>query len=102
MAHLLAERVEENTLMKPSIRCACSVFAIALAAVAARAGEVTVNLSALANEPWAYVGPNDFLIINETRFRPEPRTSEASRLRFHPALITTGPAPREQISAPAR
>jgi hypothetical protein len=45
-----------------------ALIAIAFAAVAARAGETPINLTALANEPWTYVGPNDFLIINGDTF----------------------------------
>jgi hypothetical protein len=33
-----------------------------------RAGEIPIDISALANEPWTYVGPNDFLIINGSTF----------------------------------
>ena len=55
--------------MKADSRLACSIIAIAFtAAASARAGEVTVDISGLANEPWTYVGPNDFLIINGSTF----------------------------------
>jgi hypothetical protein len=33
-----------------------------------RAGEIPIDISGLANEPWTYVGPNDFLIINGSTF----------------------------------
>ena len=55
--------------MKADSHLACSIIAIAFtAAASARAGEVTVDISGLANEPWTYVGPNDFLIINGSTF----------------------------------
>jgi hypothetical protein len=48
---------------------ACSIAVISLAAAASmRAGEIPIDLSALANEPWTYVGPDDFIIINGSTF----------------------------------
>jgi hypothetical protein len=48
--------------MKANSRIACSIIAIAFAAAAsAAAGEITIDISSLANKPWTYVGPNDFL-----------------------------------------
>ena len=52
----------------------CSRLATIIAAVAlsgapyVRAGEIPIDISGLANEPWTYVGPNDFLIINGSTF----------------------------------
>jgi hypothetical protein len=55
--------------MKANSRLACSIIAIAFtAAASARAGEIPIDISGLANEPWTYVGPNDFLIINGSTF----------------------------------
>jgi hypothetical protein len=54
--------------MKRNHRLAFSLIAIAFAAVTARAGEIPIDISSLANEPWTYVGPNDFLIINGDTF----------------------------------
>jgi len=54
--------------MNASFSLICSTIAIALAATTAQAGEVPIDISALANEPWTYVGPNDFLIINGSTF----------------------------------
>lgn len=48
------------------LRTGC-LLAIAFTA-AAQAGEIPIDLSSLANEPWTYVGPNDFLIINGSTF----------------------------------
>jgi len=45
-----------------------SLVAIAFTAAAAQAGETSVDLASLANEPWTFVGPNDFLIINGSTF----------------------------------
>src|SRR5580704_1703888 len=54
--------------MKRNHRLAFSLVAVAFAAVTARAGEIPIDISGLANEPWTYVGPNDFLIINGDTF----------------------------------
>lgn len=79
-----------------------SVIAIALAAAASmRAGEIPVDLSTLANEPWTYVGPNDFLIINGSTFPFGPRSSGAFRFRFQRARITTGLGPPRRTLNPA-
>jgi hypothetical protein len=53
--------------MHANLRVACALMAIAFAA-SARATEIPIDLSSLANEPWTYVGPNDFLIINGDTF----------------------------------
>jgi hypothetical protein len=52
--------------MKAKFRVACTLMAFA--AASARAAEIPIDLSSLANEPWTYVGPNDFLIINGDTF----------------------------------
>jgi hypothetical protein len=54
--------------MKAGLRFACSMSAIVLAGAALRAGEIPINLRSLANEPWTYVGPNDFVILNGSTF----------------------------------
>jgi hypothetical protein len=54
--------------MKTIFLLAGSLVSFALNAAAARGGLIPINLSALANEPWTYVGPNDFLIINGDTF----------------------------------
>src|ERR1035441_1505932 len=55
--------------MKANSRLVGSIIAIAFAAAAAaRAVEIPIDISGLANEPWTYVGPNDFLIINGSTF----------------------------------
>ena len=53
---------------KRSSRFAYALVAIALTAAAARAGQIPIDIGALANEPWTYVGPNDFIIINGDTF----------------------------------
>jgi hypothetical protein len=53
--------------MKTSPRFACSCIAIALAA-SVRAGEIPIDISALANAPWTFVGPNGFEILNGSTF----------------------------------
>jgi hypothetical protein len=53
---------------------AASAIAISFALAASmRAGETPIDMSALANEPWTYVGPNDFLIINGSTFPSGPQ-----------------------------
>jgi hypothetical protein len=47
---------------------ACMVTGITLTAIAVRAGERPIDLASLANEPWTFQGPNDFLIINGSTF----------------------------------
>jgi hypothetical protein len=58
-------------------RTACigfSLIAISFAlAISMRAGEIPIDISALANEPWTYVGPNDFIIINGDTFPIGPQ-----------------------------
>jgi hypothetical protein len=55
--------------MKSVSRIARSLAVLSFAAAASmRAGETPIDISALANEPWTYVGPNDFLIINGSTF----------------------------------
>ena len=54
--------------MQANFGLASAMIGIALSAVTARAGEITVDIGSLANEPWTYVGPNDFLIINGSTF----------------------------------
>jgi hypothetical protein len=54
--------------MKANSRYACSLITVAFTAAAVRAGEIPIDIGALANEPWTYVGPNDFLIINGSTF----------------------------------
>jgi len=49
--------------MNGSLRFACSIIAIALAAASARAGEVPIDISALANAPWS------FQLLNPSTFR---------------------------------
>jgi hypothetical protein len=50
-------------------RLACIIVAVVVSgAPCLRAGEIPIDLSGLANEPWTYVGPNDFLIINGSTF----------------------------------
>jgi hypothetical protein len=50
-------------------RLASIIVAVAVScAPALRAGEIPIDISSLANEPWTYVGPNDFLIINGSTF----------------------------------
>jgi hypothetical protein len=50
------------------LRVACSLIAIALTAGTLRADEISIDISGLANEPWTFQGPNDFLIINGSTF----------------------------------
>jgi hypothetical protein len=59
--------------MKANFRFASSLIGIAFTAVAARAGEIPINLSGVANEPWTFVGPNDFLILNGSTFPTGPQ-----------------------------
>ncbi|MGA2590435.1 MAG: hypothetical protein ABSH32_11000 [Bryobacteraceae bacterium] len=55
--------------MRANSRFACSVIAIALTCAAiVRAGEIPIDIGALVNEPWTYVGPNDFIILNGSTF----------------------------------
>lgn len=44
------------------------ILAIALTPIAVRAAEIPIDISGVANEPWTFVGPNDFLIINGNTF----------------------------------
>jgi hypothetical protein len=59
--------------MKTQFRIASYLTAMAFTATAVRAGETPVDLGSLANEPWTYVGPNDFLIINGDTFPTGPQ-----------------------------
>lgn len=43
-------------------------LAIAFTTASARAGEIPIDISALANEPWTFVGPNGFIITNGSTF----------------------------------
>jgi hypothetical protein len=72
--------------MKVNCRFAVSLIAVALAAAAARAGQIPIDISSLVNEPWTYVGPNDFLIINGSTF---PTGSQ--NFGGVPFVIPTGP-----------
>ena len=72
--------------MEASSRVTCLIVAIAFAVASARAGEIPIDISGLANEPWTYVGPNDFLIINGSTF---PAGSQ--NLGGVPFFIPTGP-----------
>jgi len=54
--------------MRLTIRVACVLLAALLTTPVTRAGETPIDLTAFANEPWTYVGPNDFLIINGDTF----------------------------------
>jgi hypothetical protein len=55
--------------MKCSSAIALSLIVITFALAASlRAGEIPIDISPLANEPWTYVGPNDFIIINGSTF----------------------------------
>jgi hypothetical protein len=55
--------------MKSAAGTTCSLIVLSFACtVWMRAGEIPIDLSALANEPWTYVGPNDFIIINGGTF----------------------------------
>ena len=54
--------------MNACFRFACTVVGVALTSVIAPADEKPIDLRALANEPWTYEGPNDFLIINGSTF----------------------------------
>jgi hypothetical protein len=50
-------------------RLASIILAVAVSsAPSVRAGEIPIDISSLANEPWTYVGPDDFLIINGSTF----------------------------------
>jgi hypothetical protein len=57
-----------NGRMNVSLRFACSILVIACFTTVIHAGEVTVDISSVANEPWTFTGPNDFLIINGSTF----------------------------------
>jgi len=72
--------------MRGNSQFACSALAIAFTAVTACAGEIPIDMSALANEPWTYVGPNDFLIINGSTF-----PAGAHNFGGVPFAIPTGP-----------
>jgi len=52
--------------MKGNSRLTCSIIAIAFAAASARAGEISIDISSLANEPWTFTGPTH--IINPSTF----------------------------------
>ena len=52
--------------MRPNLRFACSIIAIAFTAAATRAGEIPIDISGLANEPWTF--PNGFVITNGSTF----------------------------------
>jgi hypothetical protein len=55
--------------MKADFRYVCSIVAIAItAAASARAGEITVDISSLVNEPWTFVGPDGAYIFNGGTF----------------------------------
>jgi hypothetical protein len=54
--------------MKAIRSFACSFIAITLTAASARAGEIPIDISSLANEPWTFVGPNGFIITNGSTF----------------------------------
>jgi hypothetical protein len=68
------------------IRFACSLIAIVLSAAVARAGEVTVDLSSLANEPWTFSGPGGAGIINGNTF-----PTGAQNFGGVPFAISAGP-----------
>ena len=44
------------------------ILAFTFAVALARAGEIPIDISALANEPWTFVGPNNFIITNGSTF----------------------------------
>jgi hypothetical protein len=55
--------------MKTHFRLACYVTAVTLTAVAARAGEIPIDISSLANEPWTFSdGPGGATIYNGGTF----------------------------------
>src|ERR1035438_1801220 len=55
--------------MKTHFRLACYVTAGTLTAVAARAGEIPIDISSLANEPWTFSdGPGGATIYNGGTF----------------------------------
>src|SRR5580658_4580048 len=81
--------------MKANFRHTCSIIAIAsIAAALARAGETPIDISALANEPWSFVGPAQ--ITGGTSYPQEARISAAFHSRFRLVRRIIGmPAPQQ-------
>jgi hypothetical protein len=81
--------------MKANFRHTCSIIAIASTAAAlARAGETPIDISALANEPWSFVGPAQ--ITGGTSYPQEARISAAFHSRFRLVRRIIGmPAPQQ-------
>jgi hypothetical protein len=47
-------------------RFACAMLAIAFTAASARAGEITIDLTSLVNEPWTFSGSGGFILNGST------------------------------------
>jgi hypothetical protein len=73
--------------VKVNTRFACSIVALAFAAVSARAGEIPIDISSLVNEPWTFSDdPVGFAIFNGNTF---PTGSQ--NFGGIPFAIPTGP-----------